>query len=116
MTWGGGGNAGAIVDEPELLRQARAVIAALGGWAGPVNLEFKRHRDNGRFYLMEVNCRLNGYSYLTTMNGLNFPAAVVDLLHTGRTPYLSLSRARPVRNFVVGFRELPVKDWCSDAA
>jgi carbamoylphosphate synthase large subunit len=116
MTWGGGGNAGALVDEPELLAQARDIIDALGGWAGPVNLEFKRHQDNGRFYLMEVNCRLNGYSYLTTMNGLNFPAAALDLLQTGRTGYLSVSPSGPARNFVVGFRELPVKDWCSDAA
>ena len=59
---------------------------------------------------------LNGYSYLSTMNGLNFPSAVVDLLRTGRTPYLSFKDARPVRNFVVGFRELPVKDWCAHAA
>jgi glutathione synthase/RimK-type ligase-like ATP-grasp enzyme len=116
MTWGGGGNAGVVSHEPELLDQARTIIASLGGWAGPVNLEFKRHQDNGRFYLMEVNCRLNGYSYLTTMNGLNFPSAIVDLLQTGRTNYLSLSPSQPVRNFVVGFRELPVKDWCSDAA
>ncbi len=116
MTWGGGGNAGVVVDEPHLLVQARDIIQALGGWAGPVNLEFKRHQDNGRFYLMEVNCRLNGYSYLTTMNGLNFPAAVVDLLTTGRTEYLSLRRNQPAQNFVVGFRELPVKEWCAHVA
>jgi hypothetical protein len=116
MTWGGGGNAGVVTHEPALLAQARRIIAAMGGWAGPVNLEFKRHEENGRFYLLEVNCRLNGYSYLTTMNGLNFPSAVVDLLQTGRTKHLSLSPTQPLRNFVVGFRELPVKDWCADAA
>ena len=64
MTWGGGGNAGVVAHEPELLAQARAIIAALGGWAGPVNLEFKRHQDNGRFYLMEVNCRSQRRSQL----------------------------------------------------
>ena len=116
MTWGGGGNAGVVVREPELLKQAKAIIAALGGWAGPVNLEFKRHQNNGRFYLMEVNCRLNGYSYLTTMNGLNFPSAVVDLLKDGYTTYISLPPNQPPRNFVVGFRELPVKEWCADVA
>jgi len=112
MTWGGGGNAGVVVDEPGLLIQAKGIIAALGGWKGPVNLEFKRHQGNGRFYLMEVNCRLNGYSYLTTMNGLNFPSAVVDLLTTGRTDYLFLPPKQQARNFVVGFRELPVDAWC----
>jgi predicted ATP-grasp superfamily ATP-dependent carboligase len=116
MTWGGGGNAGTVVDEPALLEQAKNIIATLGGWAGPVNLEFKRHEDTGEFYLMEVNCRLNGYSYLYTMNGLNFPSAVVDLLTTGTTQYLSLPKDTPRRNFVVGFRELPVEDWVSDAA
>jgi predicted ATP-grasp superfamily ATP-dependent carboligase len=116
MTWGGGGNAGTVVDQPDLLEQARTIIARLGGWAGPVNLEFKRHPDTGKFYLMEVNCRLNGYSYLYTMNGLNFPSAVVDLLKDGHTAFLSLSPARPRQNFVLGFRELPVKEWVSDVA
>lgn len=116
MTWGGGGNAGAVVDEPELLAQAKHIIERLGGWAGPVNLEFKRHQGNGRFYLMEVNCRLNGYSYLYTMNGLNFPSAVVDLLLTGQTPYLSLPRGVARKNFVVGFREKVVEGWADEAA
>ncbi|MCI0380651.1 MAG: ATP-grasp domain-containing protein [Gemmataceae bacterium] len=116
MTWGGGGNAGAVVEEPELLDQAKRIIAALGGWRGPVNLEFKRHQQNRRFYLLEVNCRLNGYSYVYTMNGLNFPAAVVDLLQKQRTEFLRLRPEAPRRNFVVGFRECPVEDWCDDAA
>jgi predicted ATP-grasp superfamily ATP-dependent carboligase len=116
MTWGGGGNAGSVVEEPALLAQAKQIIAALGGWAGPVNLEFKRHEATGEWYLMEVNCRLNGYSYLYTMNGLNFPAAVVELLATGKTKFLSLTKHQSPRNFVVGFRELPVEDWVSDAA
>jgi predicted ATP-grasp superfamily ATP-dependent carboligase len=116
MTWGGGGNAGIVVEEPELLQQARHIIATLGGWAGPVNLEFKRHQDTGEFYLMEINCRLNGYSYLYTMNGLNFPGAVVDLLATGTTNFLALSRNQTRKNFVVGFRELPVEDWVPDVA
>jgi carbamoylphosphate synthase large subunit len=116
MTWGGGGNAGTVVDEPDLLRQARDIMERLGGWAGPVNLEFKRHQDTGRFYLMEVNCRLNGYSYLYTMNGLNFPSAVVDLLQHGRIEYLCLNGEQPRRNFVVGFRERVVEDWAHEAA
>ncbi len=111
MSWGGGGVAGTVVDEPELLHLAQQVIAALGGWRGPVNLEFKRHAETGQFYLLEVNCRLNGYSYLFTMNGLNFPAAVVDLLTTGETSFLRLTPAQQRRNFVIGFRELPVEDW-----
>lgn len=109
LTWGGGGNAGGLVDEPELLDQARQIIQALGGWQGPVNLEFKRHAGNGRFYLMEANCRLNGYSYLTTMNQMNFPAAVVDLLTRGTTEPLIPAEQR--RNFILGFRERLVEQW-----
>jgi len=115
MTWGGGGLAGAVVDEAGLLEQARRVIAAIGGWAGPINLEFKRHAETGQLYLLEVNCRLNGYSYLFTMNGLNFPAAILDLLAHGSTPFLSLPPAQPRRNFVVGFREHPVANWVCSA-
>jgi predicted ATP-grasp superfamily ATP-dependent carboligase len=116
MTWGGGGNAGSVVAEPGLLQQARDIIHRLGGWAGPVNLEFKRHQDNGRFYLMEINCRLNGYSYLYTMNGLNFPLAVVNLLQNGQTEFLSLAGNQPLKNFVVGFREKVVEEWAHEAA
>lgn len=111
MTWGGGGNAGIVVDQPELLERARAIVESLGGWRGPINLEFKRDERTGSFRLMEVNCRLNGYSYLGTMNGLNFPSAVVDLLQTGSTQFLTMDWKQPPRNFLIAFREKPVKGW-----
>jgi carbamoyl-phosphate synthase large subunit len=111
MTWGGGGNAGNIVDEPEPVRHAAEVIGWAGGWRGPICAEFKRHEHTGEFYLLEVNCRLNGYSYLTTMNGMNFPAAIVDLLLHGRTARFSAPADRARSNFVLGFREKIVPRW-----
>jgi len=105
MTWGGGGISGEVVDEPELLETAKTIIASCGGWKGPVNLEFKKHADTGLFYLMEVNCRLNGYSYLTSMNGLNFPKAIIELLTNGHTEYLSLDKIKERKNFIISFRE-----------
>ncbi|MBO3697274.1 ATP-grasp domain-containing protein [Roseivirga sp. E12] len=105
MSWGGGGVSGEIVDEPELLEMAKEIIAACGGWQGPVNLEFKKHADTGVFYLMEVNCRLNGYSYLTSMNGLNFPKAIIELLTNGNTEFLSSDTIEQRKNFVLSFRE-----------
>lgn len=111
MTWGGYGNAGQVIDEPKLLEFAKKIISSLGGWRGPINLEFKKHSENGHFYLMEVNCRLNGYSYLTTMTGLNFPSAVIDLLKKETTSYLSTDRADKEKNFIIGFREKVVEDW-----
>ncbi len=111
MTWGGGGNAGSLVNEPAVIEQAKEMVANLGGWRGPINLEFKRHSGTGDFYPLEVNCRLNGYSYLHTMNGMNFPAAVVDLV-TGKDPgVLRLKPGQELKNFVVGFREKPVERW-----
>jgi predicted ATP-grasp superfamily ATP-dependent carboligase len=110
-TWGGGGNAGTIADEPELINQAKEIIASCGGWRGPICLEFKKHSSTGKFYLMEANCRLNGYSYLFTMNGLNFPAAVIDLLTKKATPYLSFSHKQQLKKFVLGFREKLVSEW-----
>jgi predicted ATP-grasp superfamily ATP-dependent carboligase len=115
MTWGGGGNAGNIVDEPEPVRQAAEVIEWAGGWRGPICAEFKRHEETGEFYLLEVNCRLNGYSYLTTMNGLNFPAAIVDLLLEGRTGRLDAPVQAARSNFVLGFREKLIEHWVDDS-
>ena len=108
---GGGGNAGLIVEEPDLLSKAKSIIESLGGWHGPVNLEFKQHSKNGEFYLMEINCRLNGYSYLTSMNGLNFPAAIIDLLSKNDTPFLSFDNIKKHSNFIMAFREKPIPQW-----
>src|SRR5262249_51847135 len=114
MTWGGSGNAGLIVDEPEAIRLSERVIELAGGWAGPVCVEFKQHADNNRFFVMEANCRLNGYSYLTTLNGMNFPRAIVDLLLHGRTDRLVRYKRAGSRNFVLGFRAKLVVRWGSE--
>ena len=110
-TWGAGGNAGRIIDDPELRELAEAAIAACGGWRGPVCVEFRRHAGTGRPYIIEVNCRLNGYSYLTTMNGLNYPQAMLALLRGEEPPAMSLPQQSLRRNFVLGFREKVVEQW-----
>ncbi len=102
FTWGGGGNAGFVKHEPELLEIAKKIVAECGGWKGPINLEFKQHEETDEWYLMEINCRLNGYSYLTSMNGYLFPRMVVDVL-LGNP--ISPKRDVPESNFVLGFRE-----------
>jgi predicted ATP-grasp superfamily ATP-dependent carboligase len=114
MTWGGGGNAGSIVDEPEAIRLAERVVDLAGGWKGPVNVEFKRHGGTGAFHVMEANCRLNGYSYLATMNGMDFPHAIVDVLQHGRTARLTKYNRTGTCNFVLGFRETLVSHWVSE--
>lgn len=114
MSWGGGGIAGEIVDEPGLIDTARQIVKLSGGWRGPVNLEFKRHSHTGEFYLMEVNCRLNGYSYLTTLNGLNFPKAMIELLTVGSTDFLSLQHQENRTNFIISIREKIVESFLGD--
>lgn len=109
FTWGGGGMAGELADEPELDALARALVAEAGGWRGPINLEFRRHPDTGRFFLMEANCRLNGYSYLTTMNGINLPRITVDALCGRRVAPPSPPPPEERSNFCIGYRETPVE-------
>lgn len=110
FTWGGGGCAGEMVDEPELIRLCFDVISAAGGWRGPINLEWRRNAETGTFYLLEANCRLNGYSYITTMNGVCLPRIVLALLIGASLPHVSEPSERHT-NFVLGFRETLVEDW-----
>ena len=111
FTWGGGGCAGELVDDDEIVRLSIAVIAAGGGWRGPINVEWRRHQETGRYYLLEVNCRLNGYSYLTTMNGVCLPRVVLSLLTGAPLPPLDLPPPESRKNFVIGFRETLIDRW-----
>jgi biotin carboxylase len=113
-TWGGGGNAGAIVNDPEIESISRRIIQSVGGWQGPINLEFRRHVQSGKPYLIEANCRLNGYSYLTTMNGMNYPRAMLDLLVGSPATKTALRPTGPSHNFVLGFREKIVARWAGE--
>jgi biotin carboxylase len=100
-----------MVDEPELTNLAQALVAEAGGWHGPINLEFRRHQSTGHFYLMEANCRLNGYSYLTTMNGINLPRITLDALLGREVQAQILPPPENRRTFVIGYRETVVKDF-----
>jgi hypothetical protein len=111
FTWGGGGCAGELVDEPDLIALGQVLIEKAGGWRGPINLEFRRHAANGRFYLMEANCRLNGYGYLTTMNGIDLPRLAVDLLRGKSSAAPRLPDPQDRRNFIIGYRETPVESF-----
>jgi len=111
LTWGGGGNAGSMVYEPDMIDYATRVVEVCGGWRGPLNFEFRRHAHNGRIYLMEGNCRLSGYSYLTTMNGFNYPRAMVNLL-SNQNFTIPLQRDKICEEvFILGFREQLVTEW-----
>jgi len=105
FTWGGGGNAGRVVRDEEASSLARRVIESVPGWEGPVCVEMRRHESTGKLFVMEANCRLNGYSYLATMNGLDFPDMVVDLLLDRPVATSVEPWTRDSETFVLGFRE-----------
>jgi carbamoylphosphate synthase large subunit len=111
FTWGGGGCAGELMDAPDVHALGARIVEAAGGWKGPINMELRRHTATGVWFVFEVNCRLNGYSYLTTMNGLNLPSIAVSLLTGAELPRLEPAAPAERRNFVLGFRETAVAEW-----
>jgi predicted ATP-grasp superfamily ATP-dependent carboligase/CelD/BcsL family acetyltransferase involved in cellulose biosynthesis len=81
-----------LVDEPEVVRAGRDVLARLGH-RGVVKLDFKRDPRTGRFYLLEVNPRYNLWNHLGAACGLNLPLiAHQDLLSLPAPP---AAAARP---------------------
>ena len=111
FTWGGGGCAGELMDTPEVHALGARIVEAAGGWKGPINMELRQHAESGVWFVFEVNCRINGYSYLTTMNGLNLPLIALSLLTDRKLPLLEPVPAPQRRNFVLGFRETAVSGW-----
>ena len=56
----------------------RDAIRALS-WRGPCELEVMRARDNGRYYLLEINPRFPAWVFLAVGAGRNLPWATVEL-------------------------------------
>lgn len=79
FSWGGGGVVGQPVDRPELVGLATAIVNHLGGWVGPINMEFKYDVRDGTPTFIEINPRLWGYNHVATINGVNFPSRLVDI-------------------------------------
>jgi predicted ATP-grasp superfamily ATP-dependent carboligase/CelD/BcsL family acetyltransferase involved in cellulose biosynthesis len=68
-----------LVDEPELANVGFEVLERLA-MVGVVKLDFKRHPDTGRFYLLEVNPRYSLWNHLGAAAGVNLPlSAYKDL-------------------------------------
>lgn len=68
-----------LVEEPEIVRLGLDILERIGH-VGAVKLDFKRHPDTGRYYLLEVNGRHNLWHYLGAACGINLPwIACMDL-------------------------------------
>ncbi len=72
-TFGGVAVAGETVHRKDLESIGIQTVKSVGEWIGPVGVEIKESTKNGEFYLMEVNPRLQGVTYLFTVAGVNFP-------------------------------------------
>jgi len=108
----------------ELVRMGRAIAAQLG-LAGVFKMDFKRDagggNSGGRFYLFEVNTRVNLWVYVGAVNGVNLARVAYDWLLHGRRPAHAEARQRlrwlalrldwPAFRALRGRGELGVAGW-----
>lgn len=59
---------------------------------GLFKIDFKRHAQTGRFYLLEINARSNLWHYLGAKNGVNLAAVAYDYLTRGARPESAKAR------------------------
>lgn len=71
--WGG-----ITIDDKAMNRFVRDIIDKLK-WRGPCELEIIKSRDNGDYYLIEINPRFPAWCYLSVGAGQNLPWAAVKL-------------------------------------
>jgi predicted ATP-grasp superfamily ATP-dependent carboligase len=64
-----------ITDDAALRQLGRSFVAQVS-FSGVVKLDFKRHADNGRLYLLEANPRFNLWHHPAALAGVNLPALV----------------------------------------
>ncbi len=80
---------GVTTKDENLIERARKIIEKLK-WVGPLEVEFIKEPDFGRYYLVEINPRFPAWIELATIAGCNMPSAVVKIaLRQKMDPYLS---------------------------
>ncbi len=77
--------AGITVKDEELLQLSAKVLEKLK-WVGPAELEFVRHAETAKPYLLEMNPRFPTWVYLAARAGQNLPAAAVQMALGRRVP------------------------------
>lgn len=78
-TRGGSAVAGITIESKPLLEYGLHILNSAGKWHGCVAVEFKVSEKDNLPYLLEINPRLWGFSYLMTMAGVNYPEMLVRL-------------------------------------
>lgn len=102
----GKGVVGAVVEDPEIMAHARAVLAAID-WRGPLEFEFIRVPKSKRLYLLEVNCRFPSWIGLSAWAGHNLPALLLDEMVGTRAT--APSRPMPGATFVRDVTETAIE-------
>jgi carbamoyl-phosphate synthase large subunit len=101
----GKGVIGAVVNDPDLDREAERILSALN-WRGPLELEFIRAHGSTRLNLIEVNCRFPSWVLLTAWAGCNLPALLLqEILKPGhpraRRPRPGIAYVRDVHECAI---------------
>jgi D-aspartate ligase len=71
------------IDAPELEREARRLLEAIG-YSGPVEVEFKQDPRSGEFKVLDINPRLWTWFTLGARAGVDFPYLAHRLAHGER--------------------------------
>ena len=87
-----------LAHDDELAALGRDIVRRIG-LKGIFKMDFKRHADTGRYYLLEINARFNLWHYLGAANGVNLAQVAYEYLTrrvrrphvTARTTYRWLS-------------------------
>lgn len=77
---GGPATSGIEVKNKRLILESKKVINHIGKWHGPAMIEWIYNKKNKKFYLIDINPRLWGYSILPTFNGKNFALNIINIL------------------------------------
>lgn len=78
ITEKGKGWSGVTIKDENLIEMTHKVIKALK-WRGGLELEILKSRNDGKYYLLEINSRLPAWVYLTQAAGQNLPYLLVKL-------------------------------------
>jgi len=75
-----------LVEDEALTRLGKEIISKLG-LKGVFKIDLKRHSEEYRFYLMEINARFTLWNYLGAINGVNLPLVAYEyLVNNRKTP------------------------------
>ncbi len=98
----GGSSVVAVTYKPDhLFQYGLDILNASGKWHGFVAAEFKVSEIDRKPYLLEINPRLWGFSYLMTMAGVNYPELLIRLI-MGEKILNYNERGKKILNYKIG--------------